>query len=686
MEGKEIPNVSLNGKIALKFNFEKNMFLCKNVFYFFISEFGWFLIICLIVFLGFKYQYYHPPKTYISKNPKEPWNSDYTPKIFLHMTDIHISFYLGYRTNSSTNYFSEFLKYYPDLILNSGDVVDSYEESYWPKVGSQWPYDWGMYAETIKKNISKFNIIDVAGNHDLFAVDSLFSKNNYFLDHSFTFNRTNVKNYDDFIVKKINMFNETFILYNEYIFPTTHPPYGVSPHPTKHMLDLLEDEIDSSDDCYILTHYEVDRNWFITSSKGNTYKDIVSKKNVKAIFTGHDHPTNLMIIHHGQGAVEFCSSTPFKGKSQGLITIDNDQMVYNSVIIKKKGERPLFFMSYPIPNEQISSHHTFNYNNSEIRIISYAGKEVNLQISGDIKGTMEFKKKLPNGADLYTFPINLPYGNYTINVNGDGCNITRKFVIGNEFKGYYELSICFLRSVLILRICLIPFFIGIMVIIFPWGGNINLAKKIEKIIEGKDYNKLQNYNIFQYLFFLLELFLFGPFIIRERYRLINFKTKIYMLIFTLYPFIFPNNIFQPIYGVYGYSFLCFIIIGKRIQFEEWALQITFGYYISVIFIHAVFLGGFKYYKYFRHSKLIYIINLLFVFIFWIGGIYLNIRFIGESISWPYLFFTPIFVIIPIVLKIIIFFGTYIDQEQVQTLVYEKGQNLNIILKENYCFK
>jgi len=121
-------------------------------------------------------------------------------------------------------------------------------------------------------------------------------------------------------------------------------------------------------------------------------------------------------------------------------------------------------MSYPIPIEQISSHHTFNYNHSEIRIISYAGKDVHLKISGDIIGEMKFKKKLSNGADLYTFPINLPYGNY---INGDGRNITRKFVIGNEFKGNKELSICYLRSLLILRFCSIPLFIGIIIIIFP---------------------------------------------------------------------------------------------------------------------------------------------------------------------------------------------------------------------------
>ena len=674
-EKKEISinqNISLKISIPQKPNFEKKYFLCKNIFYFYISEYAWFLIICLIVFFNFKYQYYHPPQTYISKNPKVEWNSDYTPKILMHLADIHISFYLSYRTNGSTNYFSDFLKYNPDLILNSGDVVDSYEESYWPKVGSQWPGDWGIYADTIKKNLSKFNIIDVAGNHDLFAVDSLFSKNNNFLDHSFSFNRSNVKTFDDFIIKKEHFFNETFILYNEYLFPTTHPPYGVAPHPTKHMLDLLENAVDTSDDCFILTHYQVDRNWFITSSKGNTYKDIVSKKNVKAIFTGHDHPSKTMIIHHGQGAVEFCLTPPFKGKAQGLITFDNDQMVYNSVLIKKKGEKPLFFMSYPIPKEQISSHHTFNYVKSEIRIISYAGKNVSLKVSGDIIGNMEFKKKLPNGADLYTYPINLPFGNYEINVFGDGCNISREFVIGNEFKGYKELSICYLRSLLILRFCSIPLFIGIMIIIFPCGGNIKIAKYIEKIIEGKEYYKLKNYNIFQYIIFLVTLIVLGPFIIRERYQLINFSSKIYMLLFTLYPLIFPTNIFKPIYGIYGYSFLVFIVIGKRIQYDEWALQITFSYYISIIFIHAVFLGGYKYYNFYKYNRLILAFNLLLVLLFWIGGIYINIRFVGESIWWPYLFLTPTFVIIPIILKYIILFNTYINKEKIyQNLVDEK---------------
>ena len=83
---------------------------------------------------------------------------------------------------------------------------------------------------------------------------------------------------DDFIIKKHIYKNITFILFNDYILLTPHPPYDLTSYPTRHMLNLLENMIDSVEECIILTHYQVDRNWLITSSKGNNYMDIVSKK------------------------------------------------------------------------------------------------------------------------------------------------------------------------------------------------------------------------------------------------------------------------------------------------------------------------------------------------------------------------------------------------------------------------
>ena len=169
------------------------------------------------------------------------------------------------------------------------------------------------------------------------------------------------------------LFNKLFILFNDYRFPNPRPPYGNEPYTTKDQLDLLENSIDEigQEDCFILTHYNVDRMWYITSSKGHTFEEIISKSNVYAIFTGHRHPKKVEIIHHGdKGGLEFCTSSTFDKKRAGLITIDNDNVIYHDVFIPIPGEEPNFFLSYPVPDEQLSSHHVFNLNEFEIRVIS----------------------------------------------------------------------------------------------------------------------------------------------------------------------------------------------------------------------------------------------------------------------------------------------------------------------------
>ena len=144
------------------------------------------------------------------------------------------------------------------------------------------------------------------------------------------------------------------------------------------MIDQLDIE-----ECFILTHYNVDRMWFITSSKGHTFEEIISKKNVYAIFTGHRHPNQVEIIHHSdKGGLEYCTSSCFDKKRSGLITFDNYNLVYHDVYIPYPGEETKFFLTYPVPNEQISSHHIFNLNQFEIRVISFIkDKNIKLKIS-----------------------------------------------------------------------------------------------------------------------------------------------------------------------------------------------------------------------------------------------------------------------------------------------------------------
>ena len=70
-----------------------------------------------------------------------------------------------------------------------------------------------------------------------------------------------------------------------------------------------------------------------------------------------------------------------------------------------------------------------------------------------------------------------------------------------------------------------------------------------------------------------------------------------------------------------------------------------------------------------------------MFLFWIEAIFLNIRFIGESIWWPFLFLTPIYAVIPVILKIIIFCKTYIDTDKELEAISEDEDYQNL-LKNN----
>ena len=345
-----------------------------KIFPFLISELGLFLLILSFVILFFFFPDYHSAKTFKSKNSPNSFNTNFVPKILFHITDTHTNTNhdAKLKKNGSLIFLNDFIKYEPDLILLTGDITDNFEDSnHLIKVGSLCKKDWEIYNKTIKKMLSKYPVIDVAGNHDLYTVENATSTNNLFLDYSFIFNRTNVKNEDDFIIKKINFLNLTFILFNDYRFPVPPSPYGIDVHTSKHQLNLLENMLENieENECYILSHYNVDRAWLLKSSKGHSFQEIISNKKVAGIFTGHIHPKNVKIIHHGsEGGLEYCSSSPFNHKRSGLITIDNDNLIYNDVYIPSSDNRPLFFMTYPVPNEQISSHHIFNLNNFEIRL------------------------------------------------------------------------------------------------------------------------------------------------------------------------------------------------------------------------------------------------------------------------------------------------------------------------------
>ena len=96
---------------------------------------------------------------------------------------------------------------------------------------------------------------------------------------------------------------------------------------------------------------------------------------------------------------------------------------------------------------------------------------------------------LKNGALLFKLHVNyLNNGKYKIHIydeNGLGCNINTNFIIGDKYKGKREKYIQPVRF-LSARFLLIPFFICLLIIIFPFFPffTIQKIKEIEESIES----------------------------------------------------------------------------------------------------------------------------------------------------------------------------------------------------------
>ena len=190
-----------------------------KIFPLIMSQFGWAFLISTAFLSGFFFPKYHKPKKYTSKNADKEWNSDLKPIVFTHLTDLHLSHLKTPKTKKSIFVLREMAKYKADFNLITGDVVDNYEKINFPKYGIQVKKDYIFYRKIMRELFGNNTIIDLAGNHDEFAVDGLFAKNHLFLDYSYTFTRNKIIKFDDFYVKKIIIKNLTFILFNDFQFP-----------------------------------------------------------------------------------------------------------------------------------------------------------------------------------------------------------------------------------------------------------------------------------------------------------------------------------------------------------------------------------------------------------------------------------------------------------------------------------
>ena len=606
-----------------------------------LSEFSYVFMLLTSILIGFIFTIFHKNVIYYSKSSDKQWNPSSDPLIFIHMSDIHIEFY------KDKEQYEELFQIAKNLngafYIITGDLGDHYIEKNFPRIGKQSYKDWKVYKNLFDKYFSGKKIIDIAGNHDMFGVISPLDDKFGFLDVSQSFKRTNTKTIEDFWVKTVKMEGINFILVNSYNFPVVHPPYGFLPHTTKKLIDLLEKEIEKVGPCNIVTHYPIDFFWFRNPAKKKSFNKIMRNKNIQYIFTGHSHPQKFEVRHHEYGGLEFIGTSTKGTSTFGIVTIDNERLVYNQVHYEKNNFTK-YFMIHPIPKNQISDKQIFNEKNTEIRIISYDDNiNNNLEVSGDFSGKMEYKRTLGNGAKLYSMPLNVDKdGLYEIEVKGPNCYIKRKFYIGSKYKLGLEKALLSKAFYRLLYIASLIFIVSLIISVFP--VRILDLSYIDEWIVG--LNKKNNY--------WLHVIILSPLILNYRINTnIPLYFRIILFFFLIYAFVCPFHCFEPIDGYVGFSFFCFIYIKDNIYFDEWSCNFIIFFCAGILYPSALVISSYK----FQSSKVFYF-NFIFLYIAFIGICIVNFRYAGESLRIISLFFHPNFVIIPIILNILIYYSLY----------------------------
>ena len=596
------------------------------------------MIISIIIgLIGIIFPSYYKTTTYISQDGPL-WNSSLDPLLFTHISDIHVSNFKA--INEYRTLFRTVKKLGANFHLFTGDLVDNYEKQTFPKVGKQMLKDYKNYKELIENELYNETILDVAGNHDMFGVLSPFDYDCGYLNISKIFTRNNTKTLEDFWFKTVNIEGMNFILLNPYKFPMARPPYVYYSHTSKEFLDLLEKEINKVGPCSILTHYPVDFFWSKGNSNGHDFDELMKNENIQYIFTGHTHPGEFRILHHEYGGLEFIGSSIKKTNDFGFASIDNGRLVYNRVDYNENNFRK-YFMTYPVPIEQLSKTHNFNEKNTEIRIISYKNEiEDNLYITGDFNGKLVYQRELKNGAKLYSMPLNIKKdGEYEIKFNAPDYEIIRKFYVGKTItiKGEKKNFFNYFLIPFIISFAFILLFL--LIITFP-------LKIIDySFIDDWIFGKIEG----KWFYYIICIFL-CPFILN--YRICSnahVYFRIILFFFVIYPLVFPFHFIESIKGNIGYSFLCFYFFNNTVLYDEWAIFFIAFYLWLIISPITITISGIKF-----KQTCFYKLHFILLYLFFIAVCFITYRLVGESVNFLLLFFHPCFVVIPVILNILMY--------------------------------
>ena len=362
-----------------------------NTSAYYISQYFWLLYFIIPIIITFIFPMKTAKVTILSSANQFDTSKD--PIIFAHLSDTHISYINKKSVDSFQNAISLIKSYSPEFIVLTGDIVDNYDSTSFPRYGDQIEENWKIYQREISI-ISDIPIIETGGNHDMFGIKDVLSKKNFIIDYSRAFNRSNTLNEDDFSVHSfvVGKSKTNVIVVNPCEFPSPHPPLLFFMTYSTKILDMLSSCIRKNPSkSIVISHYPIGTMHSKRSSAGFKFADIIgSKESVLAYLTGHTHPKSPDILHHGKGGIEIIGPASFQRSKFGLVSIDNDAISWSEIDINNP---PNGIISYPIPKEQISPNTIFDdFEKSEIRVVVFSGRK-DLKISFTISDITKGKTK-----------------------------------------------------------------------------------------------------------------------------------------------------------------------------------------------------------------------------------------------------------------------------------------------------
>lgn len=535
---------------------------------YFITQYSWILVVFCLYLLPqyFCFPYYQ--NTITPSDYTTNWNLSADPIVFAHLSDIH----LGAKSpktvipqfEQAKDWILTVMK--PKSFIITGDTVHNLPEIY----ARQSEDEIGIYRQEIR-DITDMEFIDMAGNHDEFAVLDFYSKNHLFVQGK---NLT----YEQFMVSRRNYtYNNKkyyFIVLNPYKYPSPHANYIYYPNYDRKFMDLLEkayEGITKDDILLVFCHYPLcffDEK--IKSSKGHSIYDLVRDSDFPTYFiSGHEHPEKPYIIHHKKN-LEIIGVDLRRNNCFGSISFDHNRFVYSHF---NNTEPNNFIVTSPVPYNLITKNNPFNEQNSYIRVRSYSVNPPNITVTGNVSTKLNCRKANDDNGFVCSAPYNLPKGMHTIQFSGD-FSYELKFNVNSKHK-FSEIppEDAVYKHYIYQFIIL---YISILIMIIPFAIP-KKAKDLEELITKGTHSP--NY---------FACIIYAPFIFKARFKNLSWKPKLMYFIATAWVLFMPIS-FTDIDGHLGIIWLYGTVIDGKFAYDVWSQYFGMRYvqYVLIPFILAM---------------------------------------------------------------------------------------------------